>query len=210
MRAKDITGKRFGRLVAEEYSHIDPGTKGAMWWCLCDCGNRKVVSGKNLVHGTAKSCGCLMRQLVRERSIKHGSSATPEYKVWQAMKSRCTNPKNKRFKHYGGRGITVCDRWLNSFELFIDDMGKRPSQRMTLDRVDNDGNYEPANCRWATYKQQANNQRHRALYLPVGSVQQMKDAYSVGIPQRELAKLYGISQSSVSKIMRDAITVFAA
>jgi hypothetical protein len=154
----DITGKRFGRLTALGLSHAgrgDPSQKNrdAFWACRCDCGNEVAVRGVNLIYRKTSSCGCL--------ATKHGHSSqkrSPTYVSWENMKARCLNPKHPGFANWGGRGITICERWLASFLNFLEDMGERPPG-MTLDRIDNDGNYEPRNCRWGTRKQQRDNQR---------------------------------------------------
>jgi len=153
---KNIVGRRFGKLQIVNFSHI--GKHYVKFWdCICDCGASKKISGDNLIKGRTKSCGCLNREL--KPTFKHGhhprTGASPEYAVWRSMKRRVLNPKCEHFDRYGGRGIKCCDRWLNSFEDFFADMGKRPSLLHSIDRINNDGDYEPNNCRWATKKQQA-------------------------------------------------------
>jgi hypothetical protein len=147
----DITGHRFGRLVA--ISHIS--FQG--WLCRCDCGNETIVQGPNLRNGNSKSCGCLRVELAISRATKHGhAKKTATYSSWQAMIKRCTNPNTWSWKHYGGRGITVCDRWRYSFENFLADMGEKP-EGLTLDRINNELGYSPENCRWATPAEQFRN-----------------------------------------------------
>lgn len=161
---KDMTGQRFERLTAVSVSKRVG--KRLFWLCQCDCGNTKEVSSAHLRSGNVRSCGCLAGERTRERSTKHGQSGSGnrklrslEYKTWAAMKSRCYYPKNISYRNYGGRGIKVCDRWRDSFEAFLEDMGKRPSTRHTLDRIDSNGHYEPSNCRWATYTEQLRNRK---------------------------------------------------
>lgn len=156
----DITGKRFGRLTVLHRA----GWKGKaiMWACRCDCGKLHDVNGQALRDGHSQSCGCLHHEGIADRNRTHGLSDSPEYRNWAAMLTRCTNPESQDYPNYGGRGITVCERW-KSFENFYADMGPRPGPAHTVDRKDNNGNYEPANCRWATPRQQARNRRNNAL-----------------------------------------------
>lgn len=128
--------------------------------CRCSCGTEKEILKQSVDEGHTKSCGCLQRELASQRSVTHGRSESPIYALWRAMIARCTNPNDGEFSRYGGRGITVCDRWQgdNGFENFLADMGERP-KGMQLDRIDNGGNYEPSNVRWSTPKDNARNRR---------------------------------------------------
>ena len=160
----DVTGRKFGRLTA----HWPTGRKpsGVAWLCSCDCGTLVVVALPNLK--TGKSCGCYKKDL----HFKHGGAGwrpdgikgTSEYKRWSQIKQRCLNPKCKGWKDYGGRGIKICDRWKNSFANFLSDVGLRPEPHLTLDRINNDGNYEPGNMRWATRAEQSRNRRPRSRW----------------------------------------------
>jgi len=149
----DLTGQRFGRLTVvgcvgrNQFDHV-------LWLCRCDCGNEKQATTSSLRGGRTVSCGCY------SPSRTHGLSKTPEYKVWTAMVQRCTTAKHQAYKDYGGRGIKVCDRWRHSFENFLADMGPRPGKGYSLDRINNNGHYEPGNCRWATQTEQTNNHRN--------------------------------------------------
>lgn len=147
---KDRTGIRYGRLVC-----IEPGP-GQTWACRCDCGTIKTISTCNLIRST-RSCGCRSKE---PHPITHGMTKTPEHACWAAMLTRCRNPKSTAFRNYGARGIKVCDRWLK-FENFFADMGSRPPG-LTLDRKNNNGDYEPGNCYWATVSEQNKNRRPRS------------------------------------------------
>jgi len=138
----------------------------ARWRFKCDCGNDKLIVANSVIVGLTKSCGCLKREILIGRNYRHGRRRTPEYKAWQDMNARCGNPKNKSFSDYGGRGITVCERWRNSFQAFFDDVGPRPSDEHSIDRIQNGGDYEPSNVRWANRSQQMKNRRPRRIPLP--------------------------------------------
>lgn len=148
----DLIGKTFGKLTV-----VCLERKPAHWFCRCECGETRVVRGTELVHAKAKACGRKCG-----RSFKHGYArgrGTPEYRSWYEMVRRCTASHRKEAKWYRDRGIKVCDRWLNDFTAFLADMGPKPSPKHSIDRINNDGNYEPGNCRWATMKEQIANRR---------------------------------------------------
>lgn len=159
-RAIDISGQQFNRLTAIRRDTWETGRTGmaARWLCLCVCGNGLIsVAGTALRQGKVQSCGCYARNKSSELRTTHGRSQTPEYKTWRGTRERCYRPKTKGYHRYGGRGIKVCKSWRNSFEAFLSDMGERPSPRHTLDRIDNNGNYEPGNCKWSTPEEQGSN-----------------------------------------------------
>ena len=157
----NLAGKRYGRIVV--IARDGTANSDAAWLCQCDCGNHKRIKGAALRAGLTTSCGCYRRQNLLSQVTKHGGVGTAEYRAWKGMKTRCTNPKEPGWKYYGGRGIRVCDRWLNSFEAFLADVGPRPSPQHSIDRYpDNDGNYEPSNVRRATQAEQSQNRRKPA------------------------------------------------
>jgi hypothetical protein len=157
MRFINLSGLRFGRLLVLS-------RQGKNWKCLCDCGNEKNIYGNSLTKGATISCGCFFKEQAVSRMTTHGKCYTSEYRIWRDMIGRCVNQKNKRFKDYGGRGISVCERW-RKFENFSADMGQRPSSAHSIDRINNDGNYERSNCRWATTSQQAFNRRNNRVII---------------------------------------------
>lgn len=193
----DMIGRTFGRwTVVKMVAHV-PYQK-VSWLCRCECGAEKVVRVDQLTRGVSKSCGCLAREITRERARKHGytprdgNPRIPEYEVWKQMNARCRNANNPRYRRYGGRGITVCQAWIESFEAFLRDMGPRPSDKHSIDRIDNDGNYCLENCRWATERQQRLNTCRVVLIEHDGVID------SIGGWSRRT----GISQSAIRSRLR--------
>lgn len=155
-----LVGERFGRLTVVE--RLDSTERGhSMWLCRCDCGAEKSVLGTSLRKGATKSCGCLSKEITAQSHTTHGKSATRTFAIWRGMKTRCQNKNSISFKNYGGRGITVCERWM-TFENFLADMGECPAG-FSIDRIDPNGNYEPRNCQWVSHKTQQNNRRNNHL-----------------------------------------------
>lgn len=177
----DISGQRFGRLFVLGFSHTTIKRQAA-WSCRCDCGRTVTVIGNRLKCGKTKSCGCLRTDLGGSHSRTHGMSNSPEYRIYHGMLNRCYNEKVQAYPHYGGRGITVCDRWrfgqdgVSGFECFLADMGRRKDRGLSLERKENDGNYAPTNCRWATYLDQANNSRRNHMVNVADVILTLSDA----------------------------------
>lgn len=163
IRSPDLTGQRFGRLVV--ISKEGQGVGGVyLWKCRCDCGNEKTVSSRSLKNGHTRSCGCLNREIAAQRNRTHGETDSRLYNIWHDMKARCGRSKDACFYRYGGRGISICEEWRNSFESFYEwAIHNGYSDELTIDRIDNNGNYEPGNCRWVDIKTQSNNKSNNRL-----------------------------------------------
>ena len=164
MKPLDLVGEKFGRLTVIERTE-NKGSKAA-WKCICDCGGFTVAVSHDLISGHTQSCGCFQKEMTSKASKTHGMRFTKIYHVWQSMKDRCFNPNNKRFNDWGGRGITVCDEWKNDFQAFYDHVSQLPhfgEEGYSLDRINNDGNYEPGNVKWSTQHEQCRNRRNNIL-----------------------------------------------
>lgn len=191
MASSIMKGQVYGLLTVSEYVGINYNYQKT-WLCVCECGNKKVIIDACLKNGNTRSCGCLQDLSRRTAKVIHGQSRkeseTPEYKAWTAMKCRCYNENSTRYENWGGRGITVCDKWLNSFENFYKDMGKRPSPQHSLDRFpDNNGNYESNNCRWATKEEQASN-KSTGIFI---------EHNGKNTPIKELVSISGVSRENI-------------
>jgi hypothetical protein len=192
-RIVDLTGQRFGRLVVLNLAA--DSSRNAKWVCLCDCGQQSVSYSPNLKNGKARSCGCLRRELPKLTKTKHGhkpaTGASTEYEIWSGIIRRCLNPSSSSYPRYGGRGISVCERW-RKFENFLEDMGPRPPG-LTIDRLNNDGHYEPSNCAWRSYKDQARNKSgNRRLTLASGE----------SITLREVCERFAITEKTLRYWLR--------
>lgn len=180
-------GERFGKYVV--LSGAEPDAGKTKYLCRCDCGTVRAVYRNNLIRRPNGSCGCLSIERISKLNLKHGLSDTPEHNIWMTMKERCYNPKNHKYPIYGGKGIKVCERWLNNFSNFIEDMGKRPTVKHSIDRKDVLGNYEPDNCRWATATEQARNKTtNRIITTPWGEITVAEAAEKAGVKQHTIHK----------------------
>jgi len=171
-RIKDLTGQRFGRLVVL-YDTGERKSGNVVWHCKCDCGNEVDVISGNLASGNTTSCGCYNRERAAETHTTHGMAGKehPVYNTWASMLQRCENPNDSKYKDYGGRGIKVCDEWHDA-KVFIEwALANNWEKGLSIDRIDNNGNYEPSNCRWVTWKEQARNRRSNHLITFNGKTQ---------------------------------------
>jgi hypothetical protein len=184
----NLTGRRFGKLTILYF--VGRYGRRYFWRAQCDCGDQAVVDSANLNKGT-RSCGCV----TLARITKHGLYMSSEYRTWASMKMRCLNPKTLGYARYGGRGIKICDRWLD-FTKFIADMGRKPSLRHSLDRINNDGDYEPSNCRWATPKEQAFNRGNNRLVT----------AFGITLPMTAWAERQGLGYSALRGRLETGLT----
>ena len=182
-RLIDMRGLRFGRLVViDQAGNAKYG--GALWRCQCECGNEKIVRGADLRSGHTQSCGCIHSESLSARNEKHGETGSRLYNIWSGMKQRCGDPHASNYQNYGGRGIKVCDEWVNSFEAFRDwALANGYRDGLTIDRKDNDGPYSPENCRWATRKEQSGNRRKLYSITHNGETHTVREwAEILGIP----------------------------
>lgn len=184
-------GERFGRLTV--IRKAEPINYKRRFLCVCDCGTEKVCLSFLLLSGRTRSCGCLHKETAAKLNRAHGEATkkeTPEYRAWKGMRTRCNNPKFIQAKNYGGRGIMVCERW-DDYAAFLSDMGRRPSTRHSLDRIDVNKGYSPDNCRWATKEQQANNTRRSVIVVIRGREMTLAQAARfLGLPYGTVRQRY--------------------
>jgi len=196
MRRIDLTGKSFGEWFVLDYSHTN--AKGSVSWiCRCSCGVISEVAGNNLKSGKTTNCGCKKSEKTAKQNTTHGMSKTRAYKIWAGMIQRCTNPNRLAYKYYGARGISVCKRWM-TFENFLEDIGHPPSDDYSLERIDNDGWYEPNNCKWATAEVQSRNNRN--CKLKKEQVALIKSEINLGITIARISKDFCVSESLIRAI----------
>lgn len=208
---KDLTGQKFGRLTALAPDHT---YKGALWWrCRCDCGNEVVVSSNHLVQGTTRSCGCYAREVrkitgaksgIAKVNYRHGGFGTKLYNVWAGIIRRCENPNQKYYKDYGGRGISVCSEWRNNFAKFRDWAFENGYQDgLTIERINNDGDYEPGNCRWIPMAEQFRNRRNSILIEHNGKTYTLREISEIGgIKLRTVIGRYERGDRSYEQLIR--------
>jgi hypothetical protein len=206
----DLTGQRFGRLTVLSRSPNYVSPKGYVlvrWRCACDCGVESLVTAEKLRNGHTQSCGCLHRDNASAANVTHGATVGRdipfEYRVWKSMKTRCSNPNAINWRHYGGRGIAICDRWSTSFADFLADMGPSPSPRHSIERVDNARGYEPGNCVWATRKVQTRNTRRNRLLTIGGKTRTISEWAEVsGTSYSNIHQRLGLGWSEKDAVFR--------
>ncbi len=185
---KSLVGCVFGRLRVVGRDTEKSTTKRSYLRCVCRCGVHVSVYRSNLISGSTTSCGCLFREVSKDTHTLHGYSHLPEYSIWIKIKHRCLNTKSSTYPTYGGRGITLCARWKNSFPMFLSDMGPRPTTKHQIERKDNDKGYYRSNCKWATCTEQSRNRRSTRLLEYAGKTQCLLDwAREYGIRRETLA-----------------------
>lgn len=199
---EDLTGQVFGRLTVIERDYSKNNTS---WLCKCECDKIKSTRGNALKSGKTKSCGCLNKELSDARKYKHGLNRTKEHVSWCHIKQRCYNTKDKNYHSYGGRGITLFEEWINNPKAFIDYIKSLENygvEKLSLDRINNDGNYEPGNLRWATRKEQARNRRN--ITITIETAREIR-LLSKNISMKEISRLLNIRYSTVISVVNNKI-----
>lgn len=179
-KRKDISGHKYNRWKVINFLYYNGND--SYYECLCDCGTKSIISRKSLIKEKSKSCGCYQKEIPNNKRTHGEANKTDEYRIWRAMKYRCHVSSCRNYMSYGGRGIYVCDEWLNSYEQFLFDMGRRPTKKHTIERLNNNKGYSKDNCIWATYKQQANNKRSSSIVNINGealTISQARDKFSI-------------------------------
>jgi hypothetical protein len=198
-KLKDLTGQRYGYLVVLEQNGRS-ASGNVKWLALCDCGEKTTATSGNLQYGSVASCGCRRFKHAQRSESQHGPlMQTSEYQTWASMLARCGNPKDKFWRRYGGRGIHVCERWRR-FDHFFADMGRKPSPRHSIDRVNNDGNYEPGNCRWATSSEQLRNRRWGYKLTPE-TVALARSRFAQGETRQQIADSLHVSRALIGLVV---------
>lgn len=202
----DLTGQTVGRLTVIGPDPLSVKEKQKRWICLCSCGKKVSVFTGNLRRNHTKSCGCLLIEQRRKANIIHGNcphrNPTRTYSCWQRVLGRCYNPKNKDWKYYGEKGITVCDKWKNDFREFLKDMGECP-KGLEMDRINSDGNYEPSNCRWANETVQSRNRS--IIKLSMQKARDIRLLCQAGFTLLLVGKVFGVSKQIISKIKNNLL-----
>lgn len=196
---KNLEGRTFGRWTVLKRAN-DRNQRRIRFICKCSCGIEKSVASEFLLNGQSSSCGCFKKERSRLLLLKHGLSNSKEYNCWRNMKQRCLNVNNTSWHRYGGRGIKICKRWVNSFENFIKDMGSPPSVKHQIDRINNNGNYIPNNCRWVTLTENTRNREGQKLDME--KVSRIRARFSNKETKKSLAKEYGVSTSHIQRIIQ--------
>lgn len=187
MRRVDYTGQRFGRLTVVGFSHVE---KGRTWWeCKCDCGKSIITNANQLQTGLTASCGCLRRETTGKLKYSHGQRQTRLYNIWCGMKQRCLNPNDKSYVAYGGRGIAICVQWMEFAPFYNWAIANGYREDLTIDRIDNNGNYEPSNCRWSTLREQESNRRDNVFVQIAGEIKTLS----------EWSRRFGISRDAIKR-----------
>ena len=194
----DLTGQRFGRLVVVSRATSQRKDRNTFWTCICDCGKEKIIEAPSLKKGRSKSCGCLQKEIVTKRQTKHGLQKANNrlYGIWSGIKQRCTNPKRNVFRHYGGKGIVICQEWQKFPAFYSWAISNGYADNLTIDRIDNNGNYEPSNCRWIPDSAQHRNQTNNKFITVNGKAMLLCD----------WAKIYGIKASVILNRIRSGWT----
>jgi hypothetical protein len=201
---KDLIGQRFGRLEVTARSERRDSNKSVLWVCKCECGEIIEVRTASLINGHTQACGGH-----KQAGYIHGGTGTPEYWSWRKMKDRCYNPKQKGYHRYGGRGIIVCHRWINSFENFLKDMGKKPSPEHSIERKNTDMMYEPTNCKWGTEEEQANNKSTNHILEYDGEKNNLKQwAKKLGVSEKFIEWRVNRKKMSLEEIIKSENIIY--